>query len=46
MEAARTKSGRERLTMIFDDIEITESHAPDGARFDVDELRRALGLIE
>lgn len=45
-EAARTKSGRERLTMILDEIEITESHAPDGARFDVDKLRRALGLTE
>jgi hypothetical protein len=45
-EAARTKSGRERLTTILDDMEITESHAPAGARFDVDKLRRALGLAE
>lgn len=45
-EAARTKRGRERLTMILADVEITESHQPDGARFDVDELRRVLGLIE
>jgi hypothetical protein len=45
-EAVRTKSGRERLTMILAEIEITESHAPDGARFDVGLLRRALGLSE
>jgi hypothetical protein len=45
-EAARTKSGRDRLTMILNDVDITESHAPDGARFEVDELRRALGLTE
>jgi len=44
-EAGRTKGGRERLTMILDEIEITESHVPEGARFNVLKLRRALGLI-
>lgn len=43
-EAARTKSGRERLTMILDEIELTESQVPEGARFNVVKLRRALGL--
>jgi hypothetical protein len=43
-EAARTKSGREQLTLILDEIEITESNFPEGARFDVVKLRRALGL--
>jgi len=45
-EAARTKSGRERLTMILNDFELVESHQPESARFDVGTLRRALGLTE
>ncbi len=45
-EAARTKSGRERLGMILSDIELMESQAPDGARFAVDGLRRVLGLMQ
>jgi hypothetical protein len=44
-EAARTKSGREQLTMILDEIEITESHVPEGARFHVTKLRHVLGLL-
>jgi hypothetical protein len=43
-EAANTKEGRERLMMILSEIELAEWHAPEGARFDVGKLRRALGL--
>ncbi len=43
-EAARTKKGREQLTLILDDIELTEWDQPESARFDVGGLRRALGL--
>ncbi len=43
-EAARTKSGRERLTMIVNEIELTESKEPEAARFPVRKLRLVLGL--
>ena len=44
-EAGSTKRGREQLTMILDEIEITESQVPEGARFNVLKLRRELGFI-
>src|SRR5262249_25526775 len=43
-EAARTKSGRERLKMLLDDLEITESREAEDARFNVRKLRGWLGL--
>jgi hypothetical protein len=43
-EAARTKNGREKLEIILKEIELTESHEPEPARYDVQKLRRALGL--
>jgi hypothetical protein len=43
-EAARTKSGRERLKTLLDDIELSESRQPEDARFEVRKLRGWLGL--
>jgi hypothetical protein len=43
-EAARTKNGRENLEIILKEIELTESHEPEPARYDVNNLRRVLGL--
>ncbi len=43
-EAARTKSGREKLDALLKDLEITEAHEPESARFNVRRLREALGL--
>jgi hypothetical protein len=43
-EAARTKNGREKLETILKEIELTESHVPESARYNVHKLRRELGL--
>ena len=43
-EAARTESGRERLRMMLIELELIESKEPEAVRFDVQKLRRPLGL--
>ena len=43
-QAARTKSGRERLKALLDEIELNESHQPEDERVNVGKMRRLLGL--
>ena len=43
-EAAGTRSGRELLTMMLNELALIESKQPEAARFDVRKLRAALGL--
>ena len=45
-QAARSKAGRERLTVLLRDMEYRESRLPEPERFDVGELRKALKLDE
>jgi hypothetical protein len=43
-EAMQTRDGRERLDVLLKDLENMESRMPEGQRFDVGILHRALGL--
>ena len=42
--AARTKKGREQLDVLLRHIENREARLPVGERFDVEQLRRKLGI--
>lgn len=43
-KAARSEKGRRELDLLLRDIENHESRLPEGMRFDMSRLRKALGL--
>ena len=45
-EMVRTKSGRERVSLLIKTLEHAEAGSPAGQRFDFGSLRRELGLEE